>query len=443
MTRRIVTAREQEDLRTPWRTAMPAADAYDNWKQPQPSDYPPVSNRGAMPQASPDAGTGPWYHGTDYSLPDGTMLTPGGGRSRWDSWYGEGSDRANRPQWVWLADNPDDAQAWGSNVYEVSPQDEGPWPWNGSGTEGHVSPRAQVVQRVDMGKRRFERLQREKRETRSSDPGIAEIQDLLEPVGRTGRVTIPYIRNNNGLRRSWGETDFGMEHEPWGRYMTQINPGDSPVLGEGWEQGEADFDNPLHLDYDYGNWKQRLSDEYGGATGQELSDALLAAGHDAVLTGDRYGPSEFVDIRPKDQRVFRTSALPPGYRVELMHSRGYGDGIAGVYGPRVKTPGDTNWQSAISWDSQGVIRNLDTKERHRGKGLARGVYEHVRDTWRPDLMHDHALSPDGRAFADAVGGLAYDDDEYQHRRDQADQERKLPWEERNQLMRDRGWPEST
>lgn len=472
---------------------------------------------------------------------------------------------------------------------------------------------------------------------------------------REGRVDVPYIRNNGGVRQWAGPGDFGQQVEPWGRYMSDGTDTGQRPLNPGWERGTVAFENPMHIPHDYGEWKQTLSDAHGGLTGKELSQALLDKGHDGIITHDKYGIGEIVDLRPKDQRghqvthvaasglqfrhspgdsrycpkveafkpgiswpvgsiawqpgdgevewldvhpdhqrqgigtaLFnhaqgidsrlhhsdslsadgqafaesmghdtsnatrkmsgvmpgpgelqmplselwgyrqgevdpndpydaqklqalhdgdiasgihtpvtvahdgrravitdglhrayaagqlgmthvpvnvqraqfpldgegseigaglrqhlghrRTAAAPPGYQVFLHKTNGYGDGIAALH-PAGQKPTGSNWHSAISWDNAGKITNLDTKPQHQGKGLARALYDHVRTTWRPDLMHDHALSEDGAGFAKAVGGQAWDSAEYDRRRQQNDQERKLPWQERRQLMDSRGWPQ--
>jgi hypothetical protein len=79
-------------------------------------------------------------------------------------------------------------------------------------------------------------------------------------------------------------------------------------LPEGWERGTVSFDNPLHVEHNDGGWKQQLAQDYG-ATGKELSKRLLADGHDGVITHDKYGIGEMVDIRPKEQRGHRI-AMP-------------------------------------------------------------------------------------------------------------------------------------
>jgi len=261
---------------------------------------------------------------------------------------------------------------------------------------------------------------------------------------RRAAVEIPYIRNNGGVRQWAQPDDYGQKIEPWGRYMSDGQWSSGP-LNPGWERGNVSFDNPMHVQHNDGNWKQELSQAHGGLTGQQLSDALLAKGHDGVITHDKYGIGEIVDLRPKDQRghqVMHVAAAPPGYQVHLMQSGGWGDGIAGIY-PENVTPTGNNWHSAISWDNAGKITNLDTKPKHQGKGLARSLYEHVRDNWRPDIMHDHAMSADGEAFANAVGGPKYfdDPDEYQRRMDHVDQIKAIrPWDAMRAEQAKQGWP---
>src|SRR4249920_1025257 len=87
---------------------------------------------------------------------------------------------------------------------------------------------------------------------------------------------------------------------------------------------------------------------------------------------------------------WRTAAVP-GYQVHLHSTNGYGDGVAGLH-PEGQIPTGGNWHSAIAWDNHGKITNLDTKREHQGKGLGRALYEHVKENWRPDLMHDRSLS---------------------------------------------------
>jgi hypothetical protein len=60
--------------------------------------------------------------------------------------------------------------------------------------------------------------------------------------------------------------------------------------------GEMTFHNPLVIENDSLNWKKTLSDQYGGKTGKELSKALIANGHDGVITTDKNHISEVLDL---------------------------------------------------------------------------------------------------------------------------------------------------
>ena len=97
---------------------------------------------------------------------------------------------------------------------------------------------------------------------------------------------------------------FDQHLEPWGRYMSPDLDEHHLPLQPGWERGTVSFDNPLYIPHEYGAWKQTLADQYG-ATGQQLSDKLIAEGYDGVITHDKYGIGEIVDVRPKGQRGHR------------------------------------------------------------------------------------------------------------------------------------------
>jgi GNAT superfamily N-acetyltransferase len=109
------------------------------------------------------------------------------------------------------------------------------------------------------------------------------------------------------------------------------------------------------------------------------------------------------------------AGLPEGYKVKYWPSKYLsGAGIVSAH-PVGQRPSGTNWHSALSWDNQGKIDNVDTKPEHQRKGLANALFQHVLDNYRPDLMHDRSLTADGRAWSESVGGQPYDDEEYQRR----------------------------
>ena len=100
------------------RTAMPRQDAYgNNW-----GDHSRQTEEPTYPTDQV------WYHRSDHDLPEGTMLTPSGGKSKWDEVYREDD---NRKKWVWMYQPEMDsfyALGTGKNLYQVQPEGEGPLP---------------------------------------------------------------------------------------------------------------------------------------------------------------------------------------------------------------------------------------------------------------------------------------------------------------------------
>jgi hypothetical protein len=118
------------------------------------------------------------------------------------------------------------------------------------------------------------------------------------PIG--AGVPFRYVRNTESLSAD-ATTGFGQGAEPSGRYML-FDEVPNTSRDARWETGTITLQNPLFIRFgpeDYGaadNWKQRLLAAYDGRTGQALSDALREDGYDGVVTFDRYGPSEIVDL---------------------------------------------------------------------------------------------------------------------------------------------------
>ena len=108
------------------------------------------------PQAS-----GKWYHASPHDLPEGTQLTPGGGGATSQDFYdmGFGDDTGTlqdmgggRTGHVWVSPDENDVQFWSAalnapHIYEVESDDE-PQPWNGTGTDGWVTPGARIVRKI-------------------------------------------------------------------------------------------------------------------------------------------------------------------------------------------------------------------------------------------------------------------------------------------------------
>lgn len=93
--------------------------------------------------------------------------------------------------------------------------------------------------------------------------------------------------------------DFGQKIEPAGEYMVIQDSDMSGQGGDGWSYGVVEFKNPLVLEHkstDSTGWKKDLSEMFGGKTGKALANAVKKAGHDGIVTRDRYGYSETVNL---------------------------------------------------------------------------------------------------------------------------------------------------
>jgi len=87
---------------------------------------------------------------------------------------------------------------------------------------------------------------------------------------------------------------FGQNIEPHGRYMTQINPlnyNKALVLDfpHEYESGKINFKRPYVLEFGGGygadtNWKITLSKQFNGKKSKRLSQAIVDAGYDGVVT---------------------------------------------------------------------------------------------------------------------------------------------------------------
>jgi ribosomal protein S18 acetylase RimI-like enzyme len=261
--------------------------------------------------------------------------------------------------------------------------------------------------------------------------------DMLREAGTVAKMNIPYLRNNGGMRNIPG---FGAEIEPWGRYMSEDPAPHGPPTRENWERGNVSFENPLFVPHNYGSWKQELSQDHGGLTGKELSRALLDKGHDGIITHDKYGIGEMVDIRPKNQRehtVASTAALDPEFEDDDPYERT--GNLGRVAGARGDLPKDITFQhhpmgspsfpdviepsarvdpsafpavsahvgdqmvGHIQWHGdhprkKGEIWDVRVHPDFRRRGVADALYDWTTDQVEPDLHHSGNLSDDGAGW---------------------------------------------
>lgn len=135
-------------------------------------------------------------------------------------------------------------------------------------------------------------------------PGFKQVfQSLLDQYGapmakiaKTGALTLRVMHNPVKAPKTTG---YGQDIEPAGKYLTEATEGSRPPAG--WQVFEVTFANPLRIEWGEGydsptSWKRVLHERYG-KTGAALSAALRADGYDGIITFDKYGTSEIVDLR--------------------------------------------------------------------------------------------------------------------------------------------------
>ncbi|MCX4799669.1 NAD(+)--rifampin ADP-ribosyltransferase [Streptomyces sp. NBC_01242] len=122
----------------------------------------------------------------------------------------------------------------------------------------------------------------------------------VEDTSDDRQVTFDYHRRTTPAPQVPASVHYhGQDIEPHGRYVSQ---GKSAVDLPDLESGKLTFqrplrlhsptDDPAHPDH----WKQQLVRRYNGAKGGDLSQAIRDDGYDGIMTHDKYGPSETVDL---------------------------------------------------------------------------------------------------------------------------------------------------
>jgi hypothetical protein len=270
---------------------------------------------------------------------------------------------------------------------------------------------------------------------------------------QTGKpVKVHFSRNTTPspkLKR--GQEDrFQQRIEPAGRYLVHV-PKDSPVL-PGSERGDVHFKNPivLHINpdpsspiYNEQSWKARLSKHYGGKKGKALSAAIARDGHDGIVTVDKYGTSEIVDLtflhksNPAPSLTKALTAIDSlvkgeGYPPHHPSPRPSTVGTMGRYGGAARTAGESVRPGKIGMvNHDWPVTDEDKKKKRRKQemeaaekrfdvtGLTRGK-GHVHDMKVEDVtMHvvsdpqDYETTREGldrrlKALIDLASGMKLD-----------------------------------
>lgn len=113
-------------------------------------------------------------------------------------------------------------------------------------------------------------------------------------------VTFKYIHNTNSATKLMGKPKkgdgYGRWFEPSAQYVSIIDEIDAIKELPNYVSGTLKFKNPLVIENCRHEWKQQLSESFGNKRGKELSKAIIRAGYDGVVTVDKYGVSEIINL---------------------------------------------------------------------------------------------------------------------------------------------------
>lgn len=124
--------------------------------------------------------------------------------------------------------------------------------------------------------------------------------DTINEFNKDGSITMSYVHIHNKTQKIKG-MDFGQDIEPAGEYMNMDTmQGTAKIDQPNYEYGTIHFKNPLILEHKNTSstgWKKDLSDMFGGKKKKALSNAIMKAGYDAVMTYEIYkGKKEWSEI---------------------------------------------------------------------------------------------------------------------------------------------------
>lgn len=132
------------------------------------------------------------------------------------------------------------------------------------------------------------------------------VEQASAEILETGKpVTFKFTHNTDSATAIFGVPDkdapFGRGFEPSGRYVSVVNS--DAVEGQEGSliTGELTLRNPLVIHTEGTAWKKELSEKNEGKTGKGLSKAIIAQGHDGIMTVDDGSISEVVEFTTFDE----------------------------------------------------------------------------------------------------------------------------------------------
>lgn len=172
----------------------------------------------------------------------------------------------------------------------------------------------------------------------AAQPKKLKSESDIDKVASGQPVTFNFQHNTDSASKHFGKPKkgdpFKREFEPSGRYVTVASERQLGNLPDGFISGEITLNNPLVVRNSGMQWKQNLSEQYGGKTGKELSKALISDGYDGVITTeDGKYISEIVEFTSFDEAkaLFQPGDLASsGKRGAILVPKTIGEGSASI-----------------------------------------------------------------------------------------------------------------
>lgn len=178
-------------------------------------------------------------------------------------------------------------------------------------------------------------------------PLLVNKSKVTENAGsfETGKpVTFKFAHNTQSYTKLAGkpkkDSEWGRGYEPSGQFITPIGKFPSQEYQNSRPEmvyNTVTFKNPLVIENNSLGWKKQLSDSFGGKTGKHLSQAVIDAGYDGIVTTDNGHTSETVNLTNFDKTKAKYS-IKQTFEDELGSFKKQADSVSDKVLPAMLSP---------------------------------------------------------------------------------------------------------